>query len=433
MRENEIVATSSILHIDMDAFYVSVEMVRRPELRGSPVVVGGTGRRGVVAAASYEARFYGVHSAMPSAQAQRLCPHAVFLAGDHDLYAEVSQRVMAVFRDVTPLVEPLSLDEAFLDVTGALRSQGSARHIAQQIRKRIYDSEGLTCTVGIAPNKFLAKLGSGHAKPQASAEGPVFGSGVFEIEPGQELDFLSPLPVRKLWGVGPATAKRLTSLGVETVGELRAFPEQRLVSALGRANGRHLHALAHAVDDRAVEPDRGTKSISHEETFAHDIMDRDALDVELVRQSDAVALRLRRSDLAARTVQLKVRFGDFSTISRRRTADQPFTSSATVLSLARSLFADVDITQGVRLLGVGVANLLTDPGQQLALDLGAASGEEIAPGRSDDELRTDQVIDDVRERFGSGAIGPASAAVDGTLRVKRRGEQQWGPNGDESG
>ena len=432
VRENETVAARSILHIDMDAFYVSVELVRNPELRGSPVVVGGTGRRGVVAAASYEARFYGVHSAMPSAQAQRLCPHAVFLAGDHDLYAEVSQRVMAVFRDVTPIVEPLSLDEAFLDVTGALRSQGNARHIARTIRERIYDTEGLTCTVGIAPNKFLAKLGSEQAKPKASPKGPVYGSGIFEIEPGEEIDFLTPLPVRTLWGVGPATAKRLTSLGVETVGELRQFPEQRLVSALGRASGSHLHALSHAIDNRAVEPGRGTKSISHEETFAHDMMDRGELDVELVRQSDAVALRLRRSELAARTVQLKVRFGDFSTISRRRTADQPFTSSATVLALARSLFAEVDVTPGVRLLGVGVANLLTDPGQQLALDLGAANDDDEATGRSDEELRTDQVVDDVRERFGSGAIGPASTAVDGTLRVKRRGEQQWGPNSDDS-
>ena len=410
-------AHRSILHVDMDAFYASVELVRRPELRGLPVVVGGTGRRGVVAAASYEARSYGVRSAMPSSQAQRLCPNAVFLAGDHDLYGEVSQRVMAVFHDVTPLVEPLSLDEAFLDVTGALRGQGSAVSIAKAIRKSIYDQEGLTCSVGIAPNKFLAKLSSEEAKPTPSRSGPIFGRGVFEIEPGQELDYLEPLPVRKLWRVGPATGTRLASLGIETVGELRAMPERRLIDALGAASGRQLHALAHARDDRPVEPGRGTKSISHEETFAHDITDRDTLDVELVRQSDAVSLRLRRNDLAARTVQLKVRFGDFTTITRRRTTDGHFTSSTTVLELARSLFSEIDTTPGVRLLGIGVANLLEDPGQQLALNFDDAT-----------DPQTDAIVDDVRERFGAGAIGPASAAVDGTLQVKRRGEQQWGPN-----
>lgn len=412
----------------MDAFFVSVELVRRPELRGTPVVVGGTGRRGVVAAASYEARSFGVHSAMPSAQAQRLCPHATFLAGDHDLYAEVSRRVMAIFGDETPLVEPLSLDEAFLDVTGALRSQGTATEIAKRIRKRIYEQEQLTCSVGIAPNKFLAKLGSEEAKPKASRSGPVYGPGVFEIARGQELAFLDPMPVRKLWGVGPATGSRLTSMGIETVSELRAMPERRLIESLGAAQGRHLHALANAHDERPVESDRGTKSISHEETFAHDISNRQELEVELVRQSDAVALRLRRSDLAARTVQLKVRFGDFSTITRRRTADAPFNSSTVVLALARTLFREIDITSGVRLLGVGVANLMVDPGHQLSLDLdladaGAADITEV-------DTRTDQVVDDVRERFGSGAIGPASAAVDGILRVKRRGEQQWGPNGE---
>lgn len=410
-------AQRSILHVDMDAFYASVEIVRNPELRGQPVVVGGTGRRGVVAAASYEARSYGIHSAMPSSQAQRLCPHAVFLAGDHGLYAEISQRVMSVFRDITPLVEPLSLDEAFLDVTGALRSQGTTVAIATAIRQRIYDLEGLTCSVGIAPNKFLAKLSSEEAKPEVSRSGPVFGRGIFEIAPGEELDFLEPLPVRKLWGVGPSTGARLASLGIETVGELRAMPERRLVESLGAAHGRHLYALAHARDDRPVEPGRDTKSISHEETFAHDISGRDELDVELVRQSDAVALRLRRNDLAARTVQLKVRFGDFSTITRRRTAESPFTSSTTVLKLARALLREVDVTPGVRLLGVGVANLLADPGQQLALNFDGAA-----------DHKTDAIVDDVRERFGAGAIGPASAAVDGSLRVKRRGEQQWGPN-----
>ena len=426
-------AERSILHVDMDAFYASVELVRRPELRGQPVVVGGTGRRGVVAAASYAARSYGIHSAMPSSQAQRLCPHAVFLAGDHQLYGEVSERVMAIFADVTPLVEPLSLDEAFLDVTGAHRSQGSSQRIAESIRSRIYEAEGLTCTVGIAPNKFLAKLGSEQAKPRPSRNGPIFGRGVFEVAAGDELAFLSPLPVRKLWGVGPATAKRMASLGIETVGDLAAMPERQLIAALGSAQGRHLHALAHARDDRPVDPDRETKSISHEETFANDISDRDVLDVELVRQSDAVALRLRNNGLAARTVQLKVRFGDFSTITRRSTAEQTFANSTTLLALARNLFREIDVTPGVRLLGVGVANLQQDPGQQLSLELHAeAEPAEGFTGTSIAIEKTDSVVDDVRIKFGAGAIGPASAAVDGKLRVKRRGEQQWGPNADDS-
>lgn len=406
----------------MDAFYASVELVRRPELRGKPVVVGGTGRRGVVAAASYEARSYGIFSAMSSAQAVRLCPHAVFLAGDHDLYGQVSERIMAIFRDVTPLVEPLSLDEAFLDVTGARRGQGTSFEIAKKIRAEVYDLEGLTCSVGVATNKFIAKLSSEQAKPRPSPSGPIYGRGVFEVNAGEEIDFLRPLPVRKLWGVGPASGRRLASLGIETVGDLAAMPEQRLISALGAAQGRHLHQLAHARDDRPVEPDREMKSISHEETYAHDISDRDALDVEVVRQSDAVSRRLRKSDRAARTVQLKLRYSDFTTITRRVTLDQPFTSSTTILDAARSLLAEVDVAHGVRLLGVGVANLVTDPGQQLSLDLDQTEG----PTRSN--VETDKIVDDVRERFGANAIGPASAAVDGTLRVKRRGEQQWGPN-----
>ncbi len=407
----------------MDAFYVSVELVRNPELRGKPVVVGGTGRRGVVAAASYEARAFGVFSAMPSSQAQRLCPHAIFLSGDHDHYGEVSTRVMAVFRDVTPLVEPLSLDEAFLDVSGALRTHGSAHRVAEKIRSTIWQQEGLTCSVGIAPNKFLAKLGSEQAKPKASPTGPIYGRGIFELAEGEELEFLHPMPVRALWGVGPSTGKRLASLGIETVGDLAQMPLDRLTAALGQANGRHLYDLAHARDDRPVEPDRETKSISHEETFAYDMTERSDVDVELVRQSDAVARRLRKHDLAARTVQLKVRYSDFETVTRRSTAAQPFTSASTILQLVRPLMDQIELSRGIRLLGIGVANLLNDPGQQLELALDTVDG-----GAGEVDALTDQVVDEVRERFGSGAIGPASSAVDGVLRVKRRGEQQWGPN-----
>lgn len=406
----------------MDAFYVSVELVRRPELRGRPVVVGGTGRRGVVAAASYEARAYGVYSAMPSTQARQLCPAAVFLAGDHTLYSEVSERVMSVFRDVTPLVEPLSLDEAFLDVTGVRRLHGEPTAIAAGIRAAVWEREHLTCSVGIATTKFLAKLASEQAKPKPSPAGPVYGRGVFEVEAGNELAFLHPLPVRALWGVGAATEKRLAALGIETVGDLARLPEEALLASLGSATGQHLHRLANGTDTRPVEPNRETKSISHEETFAHDLVDPMKIDAELVRQCDAVAHRLRTNELAARTATLKVRFGDFTTLTRRVTAPGPFTAAAVLLGMARDLLATIDPAQGIRLLGVGVSNLSADPGEQLTLDL------DVTPGGSTPSVGTDGVVDDVRARYGSGAIGPASAAVEGRLRVKRRGEQQWGPD-----
>lgn len=438
MRDDGSVSERVILHVDMDAFFVSVELVARPELRGKPVVVGGTGRRGVVAAASYEARSYGVFSAMPSTQAQRLCPHAVFLPGDHDAYREVSQRVMAIFRDVTPMVEPLSLDEAFLDVTGVQRLHGDGLTIAKRLRRTIWEQESLTCTIGVAPNKFLAKLGSVEGKPKASKTGPVYGSGVFVIEPGKEIDFLNPLPVRALWGVGKATGARLSSLGIETVEDLAKTPLDRLIGSLGNASGKHLHALAHGRDDRPVEVGRETKSISHEETFAYDLTKSEDIDVEIVRQCDAVAQRLRTHGLVARTATVKIRFGDFDTITRQVSSPVPFASASQLLTMARSVMSQIDITRGVRLIGVGVANLQQDQGTQLTLSFDSATdtdigGEAVAANAVDSarEAITNEVIDDVRSRFGVGAIGPASATVGGELRVKRRGEQQWGPNATE--
>ncbi|HEY8523319.1 MAG TPA: DNA polymerase IV [Acidimicrobiales bacterium] len=409
----------TILHVDMDAFFVSVELLRRPELRGRPVVVGGASDRGVVAAANYEARAYGVHSAMPSARARRLCPHAVFLHGDHAHYAEVSERVMNIFREFTPLVEPISLDEAFLDVTGARRSVGDGVAVAHRIRRLVREREGLTCSVGVAPSKMLAKLASEAAKPRATPRGPVEGPGVHVVSPGGELAFLHPLPARALWGVGPATLARLESLGVRTVGDIAALPEATLVSRLGAAHGRHLSRLAHGIDPRPVVPEQPAKSVGHEETFPTDHHDRAPLQRELVRMADAVAGRLRRHRLGGRTVTIKVRFGDFRTITRSTTVAVPLDEGPAIARAARALLDAVDIAPGVRLLGVSVSGLVDGGARQLTLD-------EATSGPSWHEASA--AVDAIRRRFGHRAIGPASSVGPGGMRTGP-GENPWGPGG----
>ena len=416
----------SIIHVDMDAFFVSCELLERPELRGRPVIVGGTGDRGVVAAASYEARSYGVRSAMPSVTARRLCPDAVFLAGRHGRYGEISAQVMAIFARVTPAVEPLSLDEAFLDVTGSVRALGRPRIIAEQIRAAVADEVGLTCSVGIAPNKFLAKLASERAKPRPSRSGPVFGPGIFEVHVGEELAFLHPLPAEALWGVGPATLAKLARLGIVTVGDLAAMPPATLCSALGTAAGTHLHELANGRDDRPVVADLRPKSVSHEETFAVDRHDHAALDVELVRMADAVGTRLRSSGIGGRTVGIKVRFSTFETITRSRTFAEPVDDGLRILTEARALLDEVDVGRGVRLLGVGVSNLTDDVVQQLSFDIDA--GDVV-----DDPVRrdaTNRAVDEIRRRFGADAIGPARLAEQGGPCRFVAGQQQWGPTGE---
>jgi len=413
-------AERTILHVDMDAFFVSVELLRRPELRGQPVIVGGTGERGVVAAASYEARHYGIHSAMPSTRARRLCPHAVFLPGDHQHYGEVSSRVMEIFKSFTPLVEPISLDEAFLDVTGAHRLHGDGPTIAAAIRERVRDEQGLTCSVGVAPNKFLAKLASEAAKPKASRDGPVPGLGVKVIAPGEELAFLHPLPVQALWGVGPKTLEKLRRRGIATVGDLAALQEVDAATVLGNANGRHLHQLAQAVDTRPVVPEQRPKSIGHEETFARDHHELDTLQREAVRMADAVASRLRRHDLAGRTVNIKVRFHDFRTITRAVTLPAAVDSGPAIARAAKELLDPIDPSSGIRLLGVSVSNLVDDGARQLTLD------ETLHPGWDD----ASRAVDDIRTRFGDEAIVPAALRGPDGIRVKRRGDQQWGPGAD---
>ncbi|MCA1683276.1 MAG: DNA polymerase IV [Actinobacteria bacterium] len=412
----------AILHVDMDAFYASVEVLEDPSLAGKAVVVGGTGNRGVVASCSYEARAYGVRSAMPSGRAKRLCPHAVFLPGSFERYADYSRRLHEVLLSFTPLVEGIALDEAFLDVGGARRLLGPAPQIGASIRRRITDDLGLSASVGVATCKFVAKLASEAAKPTASPSGAIPGAGVFVVEPGEEIAFLHPHPVEALWGVGPATRARLERFGVRTVGDLAALPVDTLVGALGQSLGRHLHDLSWARDDRPVEPERAVKSIGHEETFATDLFDVDRLHVQVVRQCDAVATRLRRAGVAGRTVTLKVRFGDFRTITRSRTVARPLRAGPAVARVAAELLDGVDCGPGVRLVGVSVSNLGPPEAEQLRLDDPVAPDEEVAA----DEVAT--AVEAVRARFGDTAVGPAALVGSDGLRLRRTGDQQWGPS-----
>ena len=417
----------TILHVDMDAFYVSVELRRRPDLRGQPVVVGGTGARGVIAAASYEARRFGLHSAMPSTQARRMCPHAVFLPGDHELYAQVSTQVHEIFQSVTPFIEPLSLDEAFLDVTGSLRLFGTGTDIATHVREQVWRQLDLRCSVGVAPSKFIAKLASVAAKPKATPAGVVEGQGVWEVRPGEELAFLHPLPVKALWGVGPATLERLTRLGVRTVRDLAELDEPTLVAALGKAHGEHLYRLAWAIDDRPVEVDRAMKSIGHEETFSTDRHTHDELLRELVRLADGVAGRMRAQGLAARTFSLKLRFTDFNTITRAITLPSPRATAHGIINAVEPLLEAVDPSPGVRLLGVSASNF-----GAVALQMSLDDLLESVPAAEQEWQTAEETMDAIRTRFGAAAIGPASAVSADGLRLVRRGAQQWGPDQEKS-
>jgi DNA polymerase-4 len=380
----------TILHVDLDAFYASVEVLENPTLAGKPVLVGGTGPRGVVAAASYEARRFGCHSAMPMGRARRLCPQAVVLPPRFDLYAAKSRAVHEIFAAFTPLIEPIALDEAFLDVTGALRIRGTGADIGAAIRARVRAETGLTASVGVAPNTLRAKLASDDAKPD----------GMLVVEPGGELAFLHPHPVGRLWGVGPATLARLERFGVETIGDLAALPEASLVDALGRAHGHQLHELACGRDDRPVEPDRETKSIGQEETFPRDVADRETLEREVRRMAERVGTRLRDHGLAGRTVTLKVRFPDFRTITRSATLPDPLAVSSEIARQALALLDKVDTSGGIRLLGVSLSNLTAGAARQESL-----FGEET---NDDDGGAVQAVVDAVRQRFGPDALGSAA-------------------------
>ncbi len=318
----------TVLHVDMDSFFASVEVLDDPSLAGRPVIVGGAGARGVVASCTYEARAFGIHSAMPSVEARRRCPHAVFLPGRFARYVEMSERLHAVLHRFSPVVEGIALDEAFVDVAGGRRLLGSPPEIAREIHRAVHDDMQMECGVGVARTKLLAKLASRAAKPVVTPEGPRPGPGVVVVLPEQELSFLHPLPVRALWGVGPATARRLDGLGVTTIGELARIPEDTLCRSLGVANGHQLAQLARGEDPRRVEATREVKSVGHEETFAADIESHGGLHRHVVRMADAVGTRLREAGLAGRTITVKVRYGDRATITRSHTVAAPVDSPA---------------------------------------------------------------------------------------------------------
>lgn len=418
---------ATILHVDMDAFFAAVEVLDDPSLKGLPVVVGGTGRRGVVAAASYEARRFGVRSAMAASQARRLCRQAVFLPGHYERYAEISAQIHEIFHRYTPLVEGVALDEAFLDVTGALGRLGDGGAVGHQVRHQLHAELRLWASVGVASSKLIAKLASEAAKPRASPEAIVAGAGVVVVGPAEELAFLHRHPVEALWGVGPVTAAKLRGLGVGTVGDLAAVPVETLCRHLGGANGQQLHELAWARDRRPVEPDRAVQSIGHEETYPWDRTDRTELEREIVRLSDSVASRLRATGVAGRTVTLKLRYGDFTTITRSHTVSTGIDSGPAIARAARWLLEQVPVSPGVRLLGVSVANLAHDAPLQLTLALGGDDGARDTEGSWH---QATQAVDEVRARFGAGAVGPASLLEGRGLRVSLRGEHQWGPKAD---
>ncbi|GLY93454.1 DNA polymerase IV [Actinoplanes sp. NBRC 103695] len=382
-------AGCTILHADMDSFFVSVEVRKRPELRGRPVVVGGAGPRGVVSSASYEAREYGVRSAMPGMRARALCPQAIFLPPDFAAYGEASRAVMQIFRDVTPLVEPLSLDEAFLDVAGAQRLLGRPAVIARDIRSRILAEERLVCSIGVAPSKFLAKLGSTRAKPDGMTVVPV----------GQTLDFLHPLPVDALWGVGERAAESLRRLGLSTVGDVAQAPVSMLRGALGEASATHLHELSWGRDPRRVEPEQAEKSIGAEMTFDIDVSDRELLRRSLLGLAEKVGARLRASGVVGRTIALKVRLADFKTVNRSRTVAVNTDVAREIFEISWGLFTALGPADKIRLIGVRVESLAPAATTSRQLTLG-----EPERGWREAEAAADAVA----ARFGRSVVGLGS-------------------------
>ncbi|HXN60257.1 MAG TPA: DNA polymerase IV [Acidimicrobiales bacterium] len=420
----------TILHIDMDAFFASVEVLDDPSLAGKPVIVGGAGARGVVASCTYEARAYGVHSAMPSVRARQLCPDAIFLSGHHGRYAEVSAELHRILHDVTPMVEPIGLDEAFVDVAGAVRLLGPPEVIARGLRGRVRDELQLDCAVGIGRSKMIAKLASRAAKPRATRAGLEPGPGVLLVAPEVELAFLHGHDVEALWGVGPATAKRLRDLGVQTVGDLAALPLDTVTRRLGKASGAHLAALARGEDPDPVRPDRPTKSIGHEETFSQDLVDPNELERHVLRMSESVATMLRGTSTSARTITVKVKFKDLSLQTRSHTLGRAVTTGGAIGQMASALLAGIDPGEGIRLLGVSASGLTVGGADQLSFDLGDGQdhSNESAMAREQSWHDVTAAVDAIRNRFGKSSVGSAAMVTEEGVQVPARRDAPWGPD-----
>ena len=386
----------TVLHVDMDAFYASASLISRPDLRGKPVIIGGAGGRSVVLSATYEARAFGVTSAMPMARARRLCPQAVVIEPDHRRYAAISEAVMATFATVTDTVEPLSLDEAFLDVSGALRRLGSPATIAERLRDTIADEQGITCSVGVAPTKFVAKLASNLAKPD----------GLVVVPREEVVSFIHQLPVAAIWGVGDKTEEHLHRLGLRTVADLAHTPVETLQRALGDVAGRNLHDLAWGRDPRHVVPERREKSIGADETFAHDIDDPVRIHRELLRLADRTAARARTAGMSGRTVSIKVRFADFTTITRAKTLRHHTDVSRDIYATARELYDRLGLQRArIRLVGVRLEGLVPTENAPIQARL-----DEPEKGWRD----ADRAVDRASARFGAGSVRPASLMRDQT-------------------
>ncbi|HWR07309.1 DNA polymerase IV [Sporomusa sp.] len=378
-----------IIHVDMDAFYAAVEQRDNPELRGCPVIIGGIGTRGVVATASYEARKFGVRSAMSAIEAKRRCPQGIFLAPNHEKYSQVSHEILNIFTEFSPIVEPLSLDEAFLDVTGMEGLFASPVDIAIKIKERIKTELNLTASAGVAPNKFLAKLASDMKKPD----------GLMVIRPEQVAQILAGIPVTRLWGVGQATAQTLDKLGLKTIGQVAQADPEKLAKHCGQL-GYIIHQLANGQDERPVISDWQPKSIGKENTFAEDIQDREELKAQLWTLVERVGWRLRRQGLSGRTITVKVRFASFRTITRSKTLVVAANLDETIYRIAEEMLANVTLSEGVRLLGVTVSGFVTAGGQMSLFDQGDEKSMAVA-----------KAVDTLKERFGEGAVTRGGALI----------------------
>ena len=376
----------TIIHCDMDAFYASVAELDDPSLRGKPVVVGA-GIRGVVLSANYPARKYGIRAAMPVGRAKRMAPNAIFVTPDHHRYAEISAKVMEIFESFTPYVEPLSLDEAFMDVTGAQKLLGTPREIGQAIRKRVHEECGITCSVGIASNKFIAKLASGHCKP----------NGLLEIPDDRVISFLHPLPVRDLWGVGPKTAEQLERLGLKQISDISNTPLETLKRALGDAIGEHLYELSWGRDYRTVVVDDPEQSIGANETFSYDMDDPEAILREYLKLTERASTRLRNRNLFAKTISITVRFADFKTITRSKTLPLPISSTHEIYQVVKELYLALKLDRArLRLVGVSLSNLKDEAPEQLMLGQREKGWREA-----------ESAIDKAAARFGEKSVRPA--------------------------